>query len=397
MRTTLLALMLLLTTACAQEPVDRSTRGQPTMPSATGQPATPSAPGVAVVLTGVPVVDDDGAVQWCAHAGPGCPGVPVTGVDAGAVEGLEGAQQAWQVEGIYDGRRLAATGVPEPAPREPDADFATPCEDLRGEPGGGGNMDMAAVDAVVQYVSTIPERYAGQWWDSDAAVMTVLLTGDDVDEHRAALEDAVGERGTVCVVGGARWSEAELQQAQSRATEIATSAGLGLWSSSTDVVRNRVDLEVERSDEETRERIRREAGESVRVHAFIALRDAAIAELPAPPDRGDITLETADTRNAAGMDALGTFVIRFDPEQRCIYGEFGSERIGLIWPFGYYATSDPVQVLDADGRPVARPGDRVESGGGQGPREGPAACGADDVWAMNGPPTVVQPSETPLP
>ena len=87
-------------------------------------------------------------------------------------------------------------------------------------------------------------------------------------------------------------------------------------------------------------------------------------------------LETADTRGGAGMDALGTFTVRFDAEQRCVYGEAGAERIGLIWPFGYYATSDPLRVLDNDGRLVAREGDLIEN-----------------VWIMNGRPTVVGPSE----
>jgi hypothetical protein len=346
------------------------------------------------VLTGVPVVDADGVVQWCPYPGEDCPGVPVTGLDAGEVQGLDGM---WQVEGAFDGQRLTATGPPEPAPRERDDVFATPCTDLRGEPGDGGNMDFAAVDAIAQYVQTMPERYAGQWWDSDAAVMTVLLTGDDVAEHRAALEQAVDGRGTVCVVGGARWSLAELQRAQNRATEIANAAGLGVWSSSADEVDNRVDLEVERSDEPTRERIRQEAGEAVRIHAFIALRDATLAELPEPPHPGDVVLETADTRGGGGMEALGYFTIRFDQRQRCVYGENGTRRTGLVWPFGYYATSDPAQVFDQNGRLVARDGDRVESGGGGVPRDGPEVCGASSVWVMNGRPTVVQPSETPEP
>jgi hypothetical protein len=93
------------------------------------------------------------------------------------------------------------------------------------------------------------------------------------------------------------------------------------------------------------------------------------------------------------MDALGTFTIRFDARRRCVYGDAGAERVGLIWPFGYYAMSDPLRVFDNDGRLVAREGDLIESGGGGGPREGPDVCGTSNVWIMNGGPTVVGSSE----
>lgn len=386
MRITLLAL-LLLTTACAVDPT-AAPAGTPTTPG-------PSAPVGAVValLTGVPVVSDSGAVEWCPGqpGTDGCAGITVTGLSPGAVDRIQDTGRAWSIEGSYDGATLQATGEPEPVER-PEPDYATPCTELRGD--GAGNMDPAADAAIAQYVATITDRFAGQWWDSDTGVMTVLLTGDDVAEHRAALEDAVGDRGTVCVVGGARYSAAELEQAQQRATDIAVDAGMGLWSSGIDAVANRVDLEVERSDEPTRERIRQEVGDAVRVHAFLALRDATLDELPAAPSAGDVELETAQTRGGAGMDALGTFTLRFDAQEGCVYGESGQERIGLIWPFGYYAESDPLRVYDQDGQLVAQEGDALESGGGFSSRQGPDRCGTSEVWVMNGRPTVVEPSES---
>jgi hypothetical protein len=376
---------LLLVTACGEA----ATSPDPT-PSASASAGST----VTAVLTGAPVVRDDGTVMWCPNASvEGCAGIPVTGLTSEWRDALDDPGRIWAVEGAYDGEQLAASGPPEPVAPTRSESFATPCSDLRGEHDGTGNPDPAAAEAIARYVETIPDRYAGQWWDSDTGVMTVLLTGEDVAGHQAALGDAVGARGTVCVAGGAHYTAAELDAVQRRAIEIAADAGLGPWSAGTDTVGNRVDLEVERIDEPARERIRQQAGDAVRVRAFLALRDATLAQLPEPPPKGDVALETADTRGGAGMDALGTFTIRFDARRRCVYGDAGAERVGLIWPFGYYAMSDPLRVFDNDGRLVAREGDLIESGGGGGPREGPDVCGTSNVWIMNGGPTVVGSSE----
>lgn len=126
------------------------------------------------------------------------------------------------------------------------------------------------------------------------------------------------------------------------------------------------------------------------MRAFLALRDATLAELPKSPARGDIALETADTRGGGGMDALGVFTVRVDEREGCVYGRFGTERYGLVWPFGYYAEhGDPVRILDEDGALVARVGDTLESGGGGLDGSGPPVCGTTSVWVMNGRPEVV--------
>ena len=390
MRRTLFALLLLVAAACGGRPAPMPAEPDPTA----GTPVPVPSDGVAVVITGVPEVAADGAVEWCPFqpGADGCPGITVDGLSADALGRFEGTGRLWAVEGVYDGGTLRATGLPQPVQR-PEPDFTTPCADLRGRQPGSGDIGPAASDAIQRHLASIPERNAGTWWDDDNAVMTVLLTGDDVSEHRAALEEAVGDRGTVCVVGGARWSMAELEQAQQRAMQIARDAGMGPWSASPDVVDNRVDLEVERSDEVTRERIRREAGDAVRVHAYVALRDATLGDLPAPPSRGDVELETAQTRGTVGMEALGVFTLRYDRRAGCVYGEFGQDRTGLLWPFGYYAESDPLRVYDEAGRLVAQEGDVLESGGGQVDRDGGEVCGTRDVWVMNGAPKVVGPSE----
>lgn len=395
MRVTLLVpLLVLLLAACGQAPgagPAASDAPAATAPAGVTQAASPS-PGasraVTVVLTGAPVVAGDGAVVWCpgtAGAG-GCPGIPVSGLPDAAVAALS-RSVAWQVAGAYDGVTVRATGAPEPIDHA-EPDFTTACEDLRGASSETGGMDPAAADAVEQYLATIPDRHAATWWDQQHSVLNVLLTGDDVAAHRGALEEAVGDRNAVCVIGGARWSSAELERMTRRATEIAREEGMGPWSAGPDAVANRVRLDVERSDGHTVARLRDEFGEAVDVRAFMAVRDATLDDLPAAPERGDVALETADTRGGAGMDALGTFTIRFDERQRCVYGEFDGHRLGLVWPFGYWAESDPLRVHDGGGRVVAEEGDVVESGGGQVPRD-QRTCGATEVWVMNGPPTVV--------
>ena len=395
MRTTLLLLALLIAAACAEQPSAPVAPGP--SPSSLRLPAPSPAPsdGVAVTLTGVPVPTGDGGVEWCAGDLPheDCAGIPVYELPTDVLADLDHGRP-WQVDGVFDGTALWATGAPVPYEAFPgDHDFTTPCEELRGQSSALGQMDLAAREAVEGYLVTIPERRAGTWWDDRNGVLTVLLTGDDVAEQRAALEDAVGDRGAICVVGGARWSEAELEQMQQRAVEVAQVEGMGLWSAAVDAVANRSDLHVERSDEAAEARIREEAGEAVRVHAFITVREARIADLPAAPAHGDVELETAETRDGAGMDALGEFTLRYDPDGNCVYVDAGEQRMGLVWPFGYWAESDPLRVHDADGRIVAREGDVLRAGGGQVPRAGDDACGAGNVWVMNGAPEVVGPSE----
>jgi hypothetical protein len=87
--------------------------------------------GVAVVLTGAPVAVD-GAVEWCPWqvASNDCPGIPVTGLPAAAIDTFDRAQ-IWQVEGVYDGVTVDATGAPEPV-EHVEPDFTTPRENLRG-------------------------------------------------------------------------------------------------------------------------------------------------------------------------------------------------------------------------------------------------------------------------
>jgi hypothetical protein len=342
----------------------------------------------------VPAEAGDGPVEWCPYpTSDGCAGIEVTGLSEEAVAALSDPEQVWQVEGDYDGEQLVATRPPRPVEWRPESAFPMPCEGLRGERGKWGDTDPGAGGLVTRYLATIPDRQAGEWWSSGMTVLTVQLTGDDIADHKAALEEAIGDRGTLCVVGGARYSIGELEQAQRRATDVAMDAGLGVWGSDIDVVDNRVDLELDYSDEPTRVRIREDSGDAVRIHAFLALRDATLADLPEAPRRGNVELETANQRGGGGMGAAGGFTVRFDDEQRCVYGGSESERVGLIWPYGYYATGDPLRVFNQDGELVAREGDVFDSGGGEVPRQGAERCGTSTVWIMSDHPTRIGSSE----
>lgn len=360
--------------------------------------------GVAVVLRGVPVKSGDGAVEWC----PGfpadddaCPGITVTGLSDRDRVALDGPPRPMRIDGVYDGVTLTATGSPEPFAL-PSEDPPILCRDLRGTPDpdpgldGGGNMDPDASAAITRYTRTIPDRYAGTWWNSDTQVMTVWLTGDDVGEHRSALTEAVGDRGTVCVAGGARWTLRELQTASDRAFEIAIDADLLPWGAGVHESGNVAEVEVERSDPATLERIAAVTDGAVDVRAFLSVRDATLADLPEPSQRGDIVLETDDRRGGPGMAALGSFTVRFDAQRQCVYGEMGTDRVGIVWPFGYYAKRDPVRVFDADGMLVARAGDVLSSGGGESDRSGPPVCATDHTWVVSDRPEVVG-DPTPVP
>jgi len=158
-----------------------------------------------------------------------------------------------------------------------------------------------------------------------------------------------------------------------------------VWSSSSlDVVKNRVVYDAEVLDAPTRAKLTQEVGEAVLVLAFIQLPEHAIHQLPVAPPRGDVALVTQTSRSAASMAALGRFSVNYDAAQRCVYLEGGSgERILPVWPFGYWATANPLVVYDYDDQPVAGPGKVVEFGGGGVDVvhvQAASSCGAKTAW-----------------
>jgi hypothetical protein len=324
MRITVIALLFLVA-ACGEQ---LST--QPAAPSPSRGVTAAPADGVVVVLTGAPVVAEDGTVEWCPpvivepagntvdqdvrdadvseSVGPDyCVGhhrnIPVTGLSTGAIDAFD-QSVGWRVEGIYDGVAVRATG--EPKPVEPveyaDPDYTTPCTNLRGQPSDASTephplqIDVAVRGAVNRYLATIPDRYAAQWWDRENSVLNFLLTGDDMTDHRAALQKAVGNRARVCVVGGARWSYAELRRARRRASDITYEEGMGPISNGLNSLANRVELDVECSDEATIDRIEREAGDNaVLVRPFLTVRDGTLDGLRTGMPASDMAARCART------------------------------------------------------------------------------------------------------
>ena len=259
----------------ASEPVDAAS-------------AAPASDGVEAVVTGIPIVGDDGTVRWCADGvrEADCTGVAVTGLSKQSVDRLRKDPNRWSVKGRYDGRALAATAAPQTAYPEP-LHPTTPCTQLHGRRLAADDVDPSAKRAVERYAATIPDRHAGTFWDRDNAVLTVLLTGHHIGEHRDALERAVGDHTLLCVQGGARFTVGELDRAQERIERVLPDAGVALMWTDRDVADNRIDVMVSHSDETTRALVTQAAGAAARVDGYVVLPDAAVADLPHRPREPD--------------------------------------------------------------------------------------------------------------
>jgi hypothetical protein len=341
--------------------------------------------GVEVMVTATPVRSGD-QVELCP---PGmaerCPGIFWEGGEEPPPAG-----QVITVRGEYDGSRLLGSGPAEAVDRYPPlepGDFSTRCPDLE----GGGSPDTIAT-AVTDYTVTVPESFAGMWWDERAQVMTIWMVGTDFDDHRSAIIEAAGRRG-VCVIGGARFSEVDLLEASQILSSYRDSRGRPLSTPGfgIDVVDNRIELVVQEIDQATRQDLVSQLGERVAIYPYLEVLDQELAALPAPRPvvAGNVDLLTSSLRYGGGMDALGRFVVGYDSERNCIYFE-GNEASGQgrtvpVWPFGYSATNDPVEIFDYDGGFVAGQGQALELGGGFADVsliEG-ETCGAVSGWIVN--------------
>ena len=350
---------------------------------------------VLVKITGSVQVGAGGIQEICAGQDEACAGIPL----AGNVVAPDAVPAMLQVTGWYDGAQLLVVDseIPDPLPFA-DSDFSTPCEGLQGKT--SVNPPDDPMNAVAAYTETIPDRFAGMWWDGANAVMTVWLTGEDVESHRIALEEAAAGDLTVCVVGEAEYSEATLLDIQSSLFDVIDLEQTATWASSVGVLTNRVEVMMEYLDGDIRSRIESEFGTAVDIFAFIEILDGTIADLPAqkPVRPGDVELPTQPNRAGGGMEALGTFELRFDTDLGCVYfpgdeSDSGSSgRTVPVWPFGYTAVSNPLRIYDQDGVLVAREGDVIQMGGGfvEYVTE-QELCGASGAWIMSSRPVVIEP------
>jgi len=121
----------------------------------------------------------------------------------------------------------------------------------------------------------------------------------------------------------------------------------------------------------------------------------------APPSETPFPVDilTDPAPATAGMDALGTFTLRYDPDLNCLYhleednnGEPGTGgRVVIQWPFGYTAMhqAGKVIVFDKDSKAMAVTGIEFQMGGGGGSFDGtgiPGGCDAVGIWYANGDP-----------
>lgn len=58
----------------------------------------------------------------------------------------------------------------------------------------------------------------------------------------------------------------------------------------------------------------------------------------------------------------------------CVWLAFRGRRAAVIWPAGYHARLHPVELLDAQGVVVAKGGDLISAGGGEGPVQPGRPC-----------------------
>jgi hypothetical protein len=352
------------------------------------EPTRADTAGVLVVATGTITTAPDGSTELCP---PGwiqpCPGI--------RVESEVAIPEVPMVSltGRYDGARIVVSDAV--AGEWADAatiDFTTPCEELR-EGEGAPQAPDAAVVAVDRVVAKRNAEVGGSWWDRENGVYTVWLVGDP-QPHRGAVEAAAGDM-PVCVIGGAEWTQKELNEAQRKAARMLAPTDM-LWHASTDTLGNRSLVVVEAIDQEGLDDLERRFGGRVEVDSFIELVEDDLSDLPdpVPAHPGNLVLLTPPTRFGGGMMALGQFTLRFDRERRCTYLDGNGERMIAIWPFGFSADAGPARVYDFDGNVVLRQGDSFEiAGGWAGGIEGlPAStdtCGADAVFIASTSPTLI--------
>ena len=294
------------------------------------------------------------------------------------------------LQGIYDGSRLIPTGEASrlsPYPPFGPTEYASLCTGMT----GSGNPD-SYVESLTSYTQTVPDAFAGMWWDQSTSVMTLWFVGDDIEGHRAAIEAATGTTKEVCVAGGARYSEAELLEAMELLAGITDDReDLATGGYGTNTLANRIDLTIQEIDAALRQKIADTVGERVVLFPYLELVNDTLADLPAPLPAvpGNVDLLTNRLRYGGGMDALGQFRLGYDTDLDCIYfdgSESGGGRTVPVWPFGYSAINDPVEVCDYDGELIATQGQLLELGGGFAGVEfvDGNKCGAVSAWIVSG-------------
>lgn len=367
------------------EPAPRS----PSSPAAAapGRPAAnaTSKPAARVVVTGV-LTQQRGETEICPGSSLGpCAGIHVRGALDERWLSRPDAVTVWRLTGSFDGSALVLDGPAEPTSYGQRPSYRNPCSQYQDKVAGRSiesNPDRHQSEKLQSFLSTFPERLAAQWWDAERQTMVVWVTGDAVPLQQRFGQLAPSAR--VCFKGQARFSERELEAARARADAVLTRHQVKWSSSSIDVLTNQVVYDADAIHSDTLAELTRDTHGAVRVLAFLESLATPLAELPKPPPRGDVELLTSPVRSGASMQALGRFSLHYDAALRCVYlADAEGKRLLPVWPFGYFATSVPVQVFDFDGVPVAGGGALVEFAGGHVDLQHVQTqdtCGATSAW-----------------
>lgn len=387
MKPAAILVVFLVLGACGEASRRSSTTLSPE-PTTTGQPGRvmtaasttiSTGDGARVVITASAMEQPDGSIELCPPGMTGvCPGIMLIGAIEPGLISSQGDPNVIQVTGIYDGRELTAASEPVAVAYPPITNpfHATLCPDLEGTHSVDPNSPQ--LEAVDEYARSHPD-IAASWWDPESSLLTVWFKGDDVSEQQAAIAELAGGE-PVCVVGGARFSLADLMEAaellvgftDSRGLPIAT-LGFAFGTVSSSVLggpSNRVSLPLEKLDADTREALADRTGDRVAPHPYIEMLDGLLSELPVPIPvvEGDVEILTNRVRESGGMAALALAELHFDPALNCVYisgrDEDEGGRTVPVWPFGYTATRSPMTVYDYDGVQVASDGDPIDLGGG---------------------------------
>ena len=325
-------------------------------------PAGVSAPGVDVIVTGLLGRNPDGTAEVCMWESE-CLGVRIAGSVSSALDGR------WvEAGGSFDGHWLAPTESVREVTMPPSMAGSSReprCPEI--PPGNPPGQDVT--EAAQRYTDTVSDLFAGSWIDGNG-VLNYFFVGDDIEAHRVAIDEAM-RGGPVCVVGGARWSQAELAAVSDQIFDYRFRTDLYL-SGGASSVDNVVHVYARLLDDETRQWLS-QYGERVRVSSYVELVDAPRADFPAiaPILEGEVPILVQRDGGRNGEQAGVGFTLRYDDERSCVFGEFVGDdgvmsRVVPVWPDGYTATANPLTVYDFDGIAVAVEGQKYLSEGGGG-------------------------------
>lgn len=235
--------------------------------------------------------------------------------------------------------------------------------------------------AVSEAVNTeYTDETGGAWLDQEAGEFVVMVDADDANrvlkELRALVDDEHAQHVT-CMQ--AEYTTDELGAVQQQAMERLGEVG-GSFTSGTDAVRNRVEVEVEGDVDEAREALGDLAD-----HPALSLQRPVCADVVPPPH--DAVPLPGDGSTCMGMDALTVGTLVGDVERGCLWFERDEgRRTAIVWPRGWWLAPDGT-VHDHRGNPRAQVGDAVEAGGGSVPAAAenlPQACRGDgEAWVLS--------------